>query len=81
MQEFNNAANYNLGRGGMLTDVCAKAISLAQQYGKLEEVTSYIKDLPPASSFNNPSPGLDELIAGLNSMQMTQEVSVEARTR
>ena len=81
MQEFNNAANYNLGRGGMLTDVCAKAISLAQQYGKLEEVTSYIKNLPPASSFNNPSPGLDELIAGLNSMQMTQEVSVEARTR
>ena len=37
MQEFNNAANYNLGRGGMLTDVCAKAISLAQKYGKLEE--------------------------------------------
>ena len=81
MQEFNNAANYNLGRGGMLTDVCAKAISLAQKYGKLEEVTSYIKDLPPASSFNNPSPGLDELIVGLNNLQMTQEVSVEARTR
>ena len=81
MQEFNNAANYNLGRGGMLTDVCTKAISLAQQYGKLEEVTSYIKDLPPASSFNNPSPGLDELIAGLNSLQTTQEISVEARMR
>ena len=81
MQEFNNAANYNLGRGGMLTDVCAKAISLAQQYGKLEEVTSYIKDLPPASSFNNPSSGLDELIAGLSSLQTTQEISVEARMR
>ena len=74
MQEFNNAANYNLGRGGRLTEVCARGISLAQQYGKLEEVITYLQELPPASSFNIPSQGLDELIAGLSNLQVTQTI-------
>ena len=81
MQEFVNETNYNLGRRGNLTNVCAMGLSLAQKYGKLEEVKSFLSELPPASSFKNPSPGLDELIAGLNSLQVTQEQNIEARTK
>ena len=81
MNEFNNAANYNLGIKGNLTKVCEIGLSLAQKYDKLEEVKSFLSELPPASSFKNPSPGLDELITGLNSLQVTQEQNIETRTR
>lgn len=80
MKEFIDAANYNLGRGGNLTTVCAKGIALAQQRGKEKEVVSYLQELPPAKSFNNPSSGLDELIAGLSNLQITQTVE-QSRTR
>ena len=69
-----------MGRGGNLTTVCAKGIALAQQYGKEKEVVSYLQELPPAKSFNNPSSGLDELIAGLSNLQITQTVE-QSRTR
>lgn len=81
MQEFNDAANYNLGIKGNLTKVCIAGLSLAEKCGKLEEVKSFLNELPPASAFKNPSPGLDEFIAGLNGLQVTQENNLEAKVR
>lgn len=81
IREYNDAANYNLGIKGNLINVCAIGFSLAEKYGKLEEVKSYLNELPPSSAFKNPSPGLDEFIAGLNSLQMTQENNFETKVR
>ena len=81
IRKFNDATNYNLGRRGNLTNICAIGVSLAEKCGKLEEVKGFLAELPPATAFKNPSPGLDEFIAGLNSLQVTQENNLEARTR
>ena len=81
IREYNDAANYNLGIKGNLAKVCAIGVSLAEKCGKLEEVRSYLSELPPSSAFNNPSVGLDEFIAGLNNLQMTQENNLEAKVR
>ena len=82
MQEFIDAANCNYGLGNMLTEVCDKGIALAEKYGKVEEVVGYLNELPPAKAFKNPSPGLDEFIARLNDLRVTQENNLEqARTR
>ena len=72
MQEFIDATNYNLGIKGNLTKVCVAGLSLAEKYGKSEVVKNYLNELPPASTFKNPSLGFDELIVGLNNLQMTQ---------
>ncbi len=79
MQKFIDATNYNLGRRGNLARVCAMGVSLAEKYGKLEEVKEYLSELPPASAFKNPSPGLDEFIAELNSLQVTQNFETKTR--
>ncbi len=80
IRSFNDAANYNLGIKGNLAKVCAIGVSLAEKCGKVEEVKSYLSELPPASSFNNPSVGLDEFIAGLSSLNMTQTIE-ESKVR
>mgnify|MGYP005776308597 CR=1 FL=1 len=83
IRKYNDAANYGLGRKGNLANVCAIGISLAEKCGKLEEVKTFLNELPPAAAFKNPSLGLDELIAGLNNLQATQTIenNIEIKTR
>ena len=74
MKEFVDATNYNLGIRGNLTKVCVTGIALAQERDKLQEILDYLKELPPVQTFDNPSVGLDSLVADLNGMQELEEV-------
>ena len=78
MQEFIDATNYNLGRGGMLTEVCVEGLKLAYKFGKYDELVSYLKELPPESALN--AKGFDDLVSSLDG-GLTKENNLEARTR
>lgn len=78
MQKFIDATNYNLGRGGMLTEVCVEGLKLAYKFGKYDELVSYLKELPPESALN--AKGFDALVSSLDG-GLTKENNLEARTR
>ena len=81
IDKYNDAANYNLGRKGNLTQVISIAIPLAIAKGKLPELTNYLNSLPPTEALNNQSLGLEQLLASLNNQAPTVEISMAGPTR
>ncbi len=71
---FNNLANNNLNNKGSLAMVLESYIALADSLGLSDIAYKKISELPPASSFENPSIGVDNIIA-FSQEQLVNKVS------
>lgn len=75
-KQFNDAANYNLGIKGNLSNVVVNYAKLAAAMGKEEIANEKISQIP-VEGLNNPDPRLSAIVE----MYAPQTVELEARVR